>query len=63
MTLDAPHLTLLFLLTVGGLAVALVWLFCELESRIGKRFAPGALARFGYRPDGTPDRRILRKDR
>ncbi|MEH2478527.1 hypothetical protein V1282_001884 [Nitrobacteraceae bacterium AZCC 2146] len=56
MTLDAPHLTLLFLVTVFGLAAAFVWLFCEFERHIGKRRAPTALARFGYRPDGRRDR-------
>ena len=57
MPLDAPHLTLLLLVTVFALAAAFVWLFCELERRIGKRLAPTALARFGYRPDGSRARR------
>ncbi len=57
MTLDAPHLTWLFIATVFGLAMAFVWLFCELESRYGKRLNATALARFGHRD------RSARKDR
>lgn len=58
MTLDISHLTLFFLATVCTLAMAFVWMFCELERRFGKRLATAALARFGYRPDGSldPDR-------
>ncbi|MDB5564412.1 MAG: hypothetical protein JWP84_978 [Tardiphaga sp.] len=56
MTLDAPHLTLLFLGTVFCLATAFVWMFIEFERHIGKRRAPTTLARFGYRPDGRRDR-------
>ncbi len=62
MTLDAPHLTLLFLTTVFALATAFVWMFCEVERRFGKRFGATALARFGYRPDGRPDRNHPRHD-
>jgi hypothetical protein len=62
MTLDAPHLTLLFLATVFGLAVAFVWLFIEFERHIGKRRAPSTLARFGYRPDGRRDRKPNERD-
>ncbi|MDB5616067.1 hypothetical protein [Tardiphaga sp.] len=54
--LDAPHLTLLFVGTVVCLATALVWMFCELERRIGKKQAPTPLSRYGYRPDSRRDR-------
>ena len=60
MALDTPHLTLIFIGTVLALALALVWLFCELERRFGKRISPTALARFGYLPDGRRDRRTRR---
>ena len=53
MTLDISHLSLFFIATVCALAMAFVWMFCELERRFGKHIAPAALARFGYRPDGT----------
>ncbi len=55
MTLDISHLTLFFVAVVCTLAMAFVWMFCELERRLGKRFAAAALARFGYRADGTLD--------
>ena len=61
MDLDAPHLTLLFLATVFALAMALVWLFCELERRYGKRLTSTALARFGHR-DAPHNRRTHRHD-
>lgn len=61
MTLDIPHLTLLFVATVFALATAFVWMFYEFERRFGKRFAAIALARFGYRPDGTIDRNANRR--
>ena len=61
--LDTPHLTLIFLGTVLGLALALVWLFCELEQRFGKRIAPNAMARFGYLPDVRRKRRSRRDER
>ena len=57
MSLDTPQVTFVFIGTVLVLALALVWLFCELERRFGKRIAPAALARFGYRPDGRRARR------
>ena len=57
MSLDTPHLTLIFIGIVFALAFALVWMFCELERRIGSKRAPAALARFGYRPDGRRTRR------
>lgn len=56
MTVDISHLTLFFVATVCALAMAFVWMFCELERRFGKRVAATALARFGYRADGTLDR-------
>ena len=62
MTLDISHLTLLFVATVFALATAFVWMFCELERRFGKRLAVTALARFGYRPDGSIDRHANRRD-
>jgi hypothetical protein len=63
MALDAPHLTLLFLVIVGALTVALVWLLCDLERRVGKRFAATTLARFGYRRDRSRLRSVKPKDR
>lgn len=60
MSLDIPHLTLVFVVTVFALATAFVWMFCEVERRIGKRFSKAALARFGYRPDGSIDRNSRR---
>jgi hypothetical protein len=62
MTLDAPHLTLLFVATIFALATAFVWMFCEFEQRFGKRLTVIALARFGYRPDGRIDRNANRRD-
>ncbi|SFL92831.1 hypothetical protein SAMN03159423_4463 [Bradyrhizobium sp. NFR13] len=63
MTLDnIANLTLLFVTTVFALAMAFVWMFCEFERRFGKRFAAIALARFGYRPDGTIDRNANRRE-
>ena len=58
--LDAPHLTIVFCGTVLALALALVWLLCELDRRFGKRISATALARFGYPPD---DRREPRRRR
>jgi hypothetical protein len=53
---DIPHLTLLFCGTVIALAVALVWLICELDRRFGKRITARALVRFGYLPNGRRNR-------
>lgn len=44
-TLDAPHLTWLFLATIAALATAFVWMFCEVERRFGRRLNPLAMAR------------------
>jgi hypothetical protein len=52
MTIDAPHLTILFVATIFALAMAFVWMFCEFERQFGKRLTVAALARFGQRPDG-----------
>ncbi|MDB5656144.1 MAG: hypothetical protein JWQ94_3757, partial [Tardiphaga sp.] len=57
LTLDTPHLTLVFLVTVVALTSAMVWLFCELDRRFGRRFLPRGLQRFGYLPDGRRDHR------
>ena len=62
-SLDAPHLTLVFIATVFALALALVCLFFELERRFGKRISPRMMARFGNRPDGRRDRLTNRRDR
>ncbi len=62
MTLDISHLTLFFVATVCALAMAFVWMFCELERRFGARFAAAALARFGYRADGTLDPDRIRRN-
>jgi hypothetical protein len=45
MTLDAPHLTLLFVATIAALATAFVWMFCEVERRFGGRLNEMVLAR------------------
>ena len=55
MTFDISHLTFLFMASVCALAMAFVWMFCELERRFGQRFTATALARFGYHADGMPD--------
>lgn len=47
MTLDISHLTLFFMATVCALAVAFVWMFCELERRFGKRVVAMAHALVG----------------
>jgi hypothetical protein len=62
MTLDICHLTLLFVATIFALATAFVWMFCEFERRFGSRLRVTALARFGYRADGSIDRNANRRD-
>lgn len=62
MILDISHLTLFFMATVCALAMAFVWMFCELERRFGQRIAATALARFGHRADGARDRDGMRCD-
>ncbi len=62
MTFDISHLTLFFMATVCALAMAFVWMFCELERRFGQRITAAALVRFGHRPDGTIDRRNSVRD-
>jgi hypothetical protein len=62
LTLDISHLTLLFVVTVFGLATAFVWMFCEFERQFGKRLTVHALARFGYRADGSINRKTDRRD-
>ncbi|MDB5501384.1 MAG: hypothetical protein JWR89_1286 [Tardiphaga sp.] len=62
MTLDVPHLTWLFLATVFALAMAFVWLFCELERRYGTRLGSAVLARLGHRRESGRDRPIKRRD-
>jgi hypothetical protein len=51
MTLDISHLTLLFMATVCALAMAFVWMFYEIERRVGKPIAAAARTRFGDRRD------------
>ncbi len=62
MILDISHLTLFFVATVCALAMAFVWMFCEFERRFGQRIAATALARFGYRADGTLDPNRTRRN-
>ncbi|WP_398465832.1 hypothetical protein [Tardiphaga sp.] len=62
MILDISHLTLLFVATVCALAMAFIWMFCELERRFGQRITTTALARFGYRADGKLDPERLRRN-
>lgn len=62
MILDISHLTLFFVATVCALAMAFIWMFCELERRFGKHITPMALARFGYRADGKVDRGKFSRD-
>jgi hypothetical protein len=61
MTFDISHLSLFFVAIVCALATAFVWMFCELERRFGQRIAATALARFGYRADGTRDPNRIRR--
>lgn len=62
MILDISYLTLFFVATVCALAVAFVWMFCELERRFSQRITATALTRFGYRADGTLDPNKLNRD-
>jgi hypothetical protein len=62
MTLDISHLTLFLVATVCALAMAFVWMFCEVERRFGQRIAATALARFGYRADGTLDPKRIHRN-
>lgn len=62
MTFDISHLTVFFLATVCTLAMAFVWMFCELERRFGNRFVAMAQARIGLTSGSYFDPNENRRD-
>jgi hypothetical protein len=61
-TIDASHLTWLFLATISALATAFVWMFCEVERRFGKRLNALAAARISHLRDREGRRKANRRD-